>query len=437
MSNTVYIIFTDLLFVFAIVLIAFLLFKVGVVDYFTEVKKASIKKIETRLTNKFPYYLFDSSNLNAILFWLLLFVLSRLSLFVLLPLKVDGFVITRTIYLISWSIAALLMVSNNNPKFSILDIVSVIFVVAGCIFQLTFDASSLGVNSSESFFDPKDKIHVVLLSLYYFLNINLFLIFFGRFTIIKHKWNTQSIPRALNSSSINYKGVEKIMAIISSSISLIVALLFMGMDYKNLSILTGFVTLGVTYALRDLITNFIAGLVLMWDESIKTNNVISIQNYLVDYDEEPYGWIEEVNMRYTVIQDRNNINLIIPNSVLINNPIINWTQHDNAVRIRLDVSIDYKADLEKAIKVIPEACKGEDRVLTASKYQPKVNVMRFNDSGIDLQLRFYINDPKNGIRNIKSRIFRNVFKILNDQKITIPFPQRDVHLDISKSTKTT
>lgn len=376
----------------------------------------------------------ETDNLNTIVFWGTMTVSIFILKFIInIYILTNGVLINCFLYL-SWAVLLILLITYNKKQldFTFLDKISIIMIISGGIYQFfnLFLPNKNILTGIDRYLHSGTSFSVSLNAIYYFLTTNIVLSFFGCFIIQKQIDKSRDIKSI---KYINYKGTDKIVTILSLSLSLIISLLLIGMEPKQLSVISGVVLAAVAFSLRDLIGNFIAGLILLWDDSIKQNNVISIQNYLSDYDEEPYGWIDEINMRYTVVKDRNNINLIIPNTVLISNPIINWTQYDNSVRIRLDVGISYNSDLEKAIKVIPLACRDEDRVLKESRYSPKVNVMRFNDSSIDLQLRFYIKDPKNGIRNIKSKIFRNVVKILKDNDIEIPYPQSDVHLDFNNS----
>ncbi len=375
--------------------------------------------------------IFNSNNLNTILFWTVNAILSVSFIIIYHYVLTDNLKYLKCFLIISWGILLTFLITykKNRFNFNVLNQVTFLIVILGVLYQI-----SLVVNPNQDilknidvFFGSKNKFSKLFYGIYYFLTLNSIFSFVGGFIIRRMIQKGKDKKR---SGFINYKGTEKVVLIFSLSISLIISLLFLNMDFKELSFITAIVIGGVALSLKDLISNFIAGLILLWDNSIKQDNVISLQNYLSHFTEEPYGWIDEINMRFTVIKDRNNINLIIPNSVLISKPIINWTQYDNSVRIRLDIDISYESDLEKAIKVIPEACREEDRVLKESKYKPKVNVMRFSDSAIGLQLRFYIKDPKNGIRNIKSKIFRNVIKILKQNNIEIPYPQRDIHLDI-------
>ena len=99
---------------------------------------------------------------------------------------------------------------------------------------------------------------------------------------------------------------------------------------------------------------------------------------------------------------------------------------DRNVRLKLPVQISYNDEPELAMKLLIEAANDNSRVL---KDPPAVaRLMRFADHGIDLELRLWISDPQNGVNNLRSDINLEIWKKFKQHKITIPFPQRDVHL---------
>jgi small-conductance mechanosensitive channel len=238
--------------------------------------------------------------------------------------------------------------------------------------------------------------------------------------------------RYTEQQQIDLSSINRAFDVIAIALSAIFALILVGANLQAVSIMAGLIAAGAAIALRELFGNFIAGLLLIWDDSIKKDNVISIQHDANSGGEVPYGWIHRITMRHTVIKDRNDIHLIIPNSILINKPIVNWSQDDSKVRIRLDLGLSYKDKnkLQLAKNIMISVALSEKRVLKDPR--PTVNIMGLEDSYIHLQLRFYIIDPKGGIRNVKSNIYEGIIREFINNTLDFPHPQSDIHIkDIS------
>ena len=132
------------------------------------------------------------------------------------------------------------------------------------------------------------------------------------------------------------------------------------------------------------------------------------------------------------------MDILIPNENLITAEIINWSYGDRDVRFRLPVQISYGDDPELALTILEKAALDTSRVLREPP--PVGRLMGFGDNGIDLELRLWVKDPENGVNNVRSDVYRRIWREFRTAGITIPFPQRDVHLkpatDISRADET-
>jgi potassium efflux system protein len=104
----------------------------------------------------------------------------------------------------------------------------------------------------------------------------------------------------------------------------------------------------------------------------------------------------------------------------------NWSYSNDLVRSKVDFGVSYNSDPRKAIAIGLEAAAETERVLADPK--PVCFIKGFGDSSVDLQLRFWIRDPKNGVSNVKGPILLRIWDKLHEQGIEIPFPQRDIHI---------
>ncbi len=197
------------------------------------------------------------------------------------------------------------------------------------------------------------------------------------------------------------------------------------MDLTALTVLTGAMGLGLGFGLQAIASNFVSGFVLLMDKSIKPGDVISFTG-TTGTSTENFGWVQELRGRYVVVRDRDGVETLVPNQNLIVNPVINWSYSDPKVRLKLPVRISYQDDPELALQVLLEAAGSCARVLRDPP--PASRLMHFGDSGIELELRFWIADPQEGVNNVRSDVNRAIWRAFRQHGITIPVAQHDVRM---------
>jgi small-conductance mechanosensitive channel len=198
-----------------------------------------------------------------------------------------------------------------------------------------------------------------------------------------------------------------------------------GVDLTALTVLTGAIGLGLGFGLQAIASNFVSGFVLLMDRSIKPGDVISFTGH-TGTSTENFGWVQELRGRYVVVRDRDGVDTLVPNQHLITNPVINWSYSDRRVRLKLPVRISYRDDPELALQVLLQAATDNSRILHDPA--PVSRLMQFADSGMDLELRFWIADPENGVNNVRSDVNRAIWRLFKQHSISIPVAQHEVHL---------
>jgi small-conductance mechanosensitive channel len=224
---------------------------------------------------------------------------------------------------------------------------------------------------------------------------------------------------AADQVSINLRvGIVKFSRFLLIVIALLVALNAVGIDLTTLTVFSGAVGIGIGFGLQRIASNFISGFILIMDRSIRQGDVITVGD--------TFGWVKELRARYVVVCNRDGVEMLIPNENLISSEVINWSYTDSNVRLKVPLSISYGDDPEVAMAMLVEAGKAHPRVM--AEPAPVARLMKFADSGIDLELRVWISDPQEGVNSIRSDIYLDVWKRFKEFGITIPFPQRDVHV---------
>ncbi len=216
--------------------------------------------------------------------------------------------------------------------------------------------------------------------------------------------------------------LQKMLKFVLLVVAVIISLNAVGIDFTALAVFSGAVGIGVGLGLQNIVSNFISGIILLLDKSMKPGDVIEIDTVSGS----TYGWVQHLGARYTAVRTRDGTETLIPNETFINTPVTNWTHSNKVVRKKLPIGVSYDTDVEKAIELAIDAADAVPRSLKVPK--PVCLVKGFGDSSVDLELRFWINDPEGGVANVSSQIYLEIWKRYKEAKIEIPFPQRDLNI---------
>ncbi|MDE2265872.1 MAG: mechanosensitive ion channel [Alphaproteobacteria bacterium] len=212
--------------------------------------------------------------------------------------------------------------------------------------------------------------------------------------------------------------LTQLMRIILPSAAVIVALQAVGVNLTALTVVFGAVGLGVGLGLQRVVGNLVAGLTLLIGKTIKPGDIIEYKN--------SYGWVTAMGARYVTLRTRDGVEHLVPNDYFLENGVENWSYSDARLRLHVPVGIAYESDVHKAIALCVEAAKSVERVL--KRPEPICLLREFGDSSVNLEIRFWIEDPRNGTTNVRSDVMLKVWDSFHKSGITFPFPQRDVHI---------
>ncbi len=174
---------------------------------------------------------------------------------------------------------------------------------------------------------------------------------------------------------------------------------------------------GVGLGLQEVFKDFVSGVILLFDGTIRVSDVIEVDGTV--------GRVREIRMRASELETREGIVLIIPNSRFITGNVVNWTHNHKLTRFSVVVGVAYGSDVEKVRDVLVNCAMQHDEVIRNPA--PHVFFTDFADSQLTFTLMFYSRSVFR-IEFIKSDIRFLIDKAFKKNQITIPFPQRDVHL---------
>jgi small-conductance mechanosensitive channel len=174
---------------------------------------------------------------------------------------------------------------------------------------------------------------------------------------------------------------------------------------------------GVGLGLQQTFNDVISGIILLSERSIKIDDVLEIDGDVVK--------IEGIGLRTSKALNRDDISIIIPNSLITTSKVINWSHQSKKTRFKIDVGVAYGSNVEKVIKILEESAFEHPEV--SNRELVEARLMNFGNSSLDFQLLFF---SKNIFRigKAKSDIRRIINKKFAENNITIPFQQMDLHL---------
>jgi potassium-dependent mechanosensitive channel len=220
-----------------------------------------------------------------------------------------------------------------------------------------------------------------------------------------------SLPRGVGNSisSLSYYALV--------FVGLSVALVAAGFEMSQLTIVVGALGLGIGLGLQNVVNNFVSGLILMFERPIQPGDVVEVGGVS--------GKVREIGMRATTLSTFEGADVVVPNGVLLNEKLINWTLSDMDRRIDVNVGVAYGSDPGKVLDLLMEVTTATDGI--AATPEPAVLFVGFGASSLDFSIRAWTNNFGDWVK-IRSNLTVRVHDALRAAGIGIPFPQQDLHV---------
>jgi small-conductance mechanosensitive channel len=209
------------------------------------------------------------------------------------------------------------------------------------------------------------------------------------------------------------------------ALALVVALTSTGIDLTAFALFTGALGVGIGFGLQKPISNLISGLILLLDRSIKPGDVIELTDP-GDHEKLLFGWVTALNARYVSLTTRDGTEWLVPNEDLISRRVINWSYSHNRLRLLTPISVSFDSDVRVAMKLVEEAARETPRVLRQP--EPVCRLMSYGDSTVNLEMRFWIDDPANGVINVRSTVLVAIWAKFREHGIRTPLAHRDLFI---------
>jgi small-conductance mechanosensitive channel len=232
----------------------------------------------------------------------------------------------------------------------------------------------------------------------------------------------QAMIRRVRESSVPERGS---MAVTARLLHYTIILVGIGIALSTLGIQLGALfaagavfAVAIGFAMQTITQNFVSGVILLFERSIKPGDIVEVEGRVVR--------IRELGIRATIARGLNEEDLIIPNSLLVQSTVTNYTLRDALYRINADVGVAYGSDMAQVREVLEATA--EDLEWRSKENDPAVFMKEFGASSVNFMVSVFTENPWN-LRAQRSALNEAIWWALKDAGIAIAFPQIDLHLD--------
>uniref|UniRef100_UPI0026391F64 mechanosensitive ion channel family protein n=1 Tax=Sulfurovum sp. TaxID=1969726 RepID=UPI0026391F64 len=199
----------------------------------------------------------------------------------------------------------------------------------------------------------------------------------------------------------------------------------LGIKLSSLALVAGALSVGIGFGLKNIVSNLVSGLILMFERSVKIGDYVELDSTLK-------GYITDIRMRSTTINTNDNIDIIVPNQRFIESNVVNWTMRDNLRRFFIPFGVKYGTDPQQVMDIVMKAVMESEyrnEIHDAPDKRNRVIMTGMGDSSVDFELLVWIEGAKmRRPKRTKSEFLVLIYKVLYENNIEIPFPQRDLHI---------
>ena len=214
---------------------------------------------------------------------------------------------------------------------------------------------------------------------------------------------------------------EKLVSIAVWVLTILIGIDVLGISLTALTVFSGALGLAVGFGLQKTFGNLMAGIILLMDRSIKPGDVIAVNS---GGSAQAVGQVKKIGIRAVSVTTRDQIEYLIPNEILMTSEVENWSYSSKNVRVKVPVSVAYGTDIDHAETIMLKAARAVKRVHNTPP--PTVWLHSFGDSAINFEIQCWIDDPEEGVGNVRSDVLKQIWHLFREEGIEIPFPQREV-----------
>lgn len=232
-------------------------------------------------------------------------------------------------------------------------------------------------------------------------------------------WAGAAIDERLMHIESMHSSLRVVLGRLSRAILILIAVLLslqtVGLDLTVLSVFSGALGVGVGLGMQRIASNYVSGFVILLERSLSIGDMITVDKYS--------GRVSRINSRYTVLQGSDGVETVLPNEMLISNPVQNQSLSSPSVRAATRLTVAYGSDVAAVMELLKAQAAATERVLAAPA--PGVAIVRFAPEGYELELGFWVADAQNGTGGVVNEINRRIYQLIAAGDVKLGHPNVD------------
>lgn len=243
-------------------------------------------------------------------------------------------------------------------------------------------------------------------------------------TLILALWAAALMEERLMRVDTMHSSLRVVMSRLGRAVFILVAVLvslsLVGIDLTVLSVFSGALGVGLGLGLQKIASSYVSGFVILFERSLSIGDVVTVDKFS--------GRVTQINTRYTVLRGGDGSETVVPNEMFVSAPVQNFSLTDKAIQAVIRITVDYRTDIELALRLLEQSTLEIDGVDLTLERAPKALMIAFAADGIELELSFWLADLASGKNIVTSNVNRAIWNAFQVHHINVPFPQRVIRL---------
>lgn len=238
-------------------------------------------------------------------------------------------------------------------------------------------------------------------------------------TIFVARWSSVLIERRLANRRHIDQGLRYTICRLAKYIIITIGFLValnqaFALDLTSIAVVFTALSVGIGFGLQYIAADIASGFILLFERPIRIGDRVTIG--------EDEGDVQSINLRTTIVTTNDRIAIIVPNSKLVSQRVVNWSYGDPRARIAIPIGVADDSDIEMVTETLIEASRGVSNVL--DEPQPRVQLLKFGDYSLDFRLLVWTNQPRRHVQ-IRSDINYRIARLFRERSIKIPYPTQE------------
>ena len=228
--------------------------------------------------------------------------------------------------------------------------------------------------------------------------------------------NNDQIDDPANQAAIQtYKNMARLVVMAPA---IVLAVHILGINMSSLFTTSGLFAVAIAFAMKNITENYIAGMLIRIEGSIKPGDVLETKGKMMR--------VKRIGFRDTIVRSKDEMDILVPNSQLIQESVANYTLKDSLCRVSTIIGVSYASDIDKVKETLENTCNKMEGC--SADRAPMVRLINFAESSINYKVSVWVEDPW-GSGSVRANLNESIWRGFKEADIEFAFPQLDVHFD--------